>query len=158
MPSEQIRRRLAHDAGHMFDLVADIERYPEFLPGCREIAILGCESGQPPQVMTAEMKIGHRLISERFTCQVVLDRSRLAIDVDFIDGPFTELTNAWRFHQLGEGASEVEFTIDFTLKSRHLGLIVATLFDRVFMRFADAFETRADQLAIGTFKRRPEPA
>ena len=142
----------------MFDLVADIERYPEFVPGCRAIKVLGRNSAQGDHNIIAEMKIGHRLISERFTCKVALDRPGFAIDVDFIEGPFTRLTNAWRFYELGEGACEVEFTIDFALKSRHLGLIVGTLFDRVFMRFVDAFEARADQLATTGLTRRPEPA
>ena len=158
MPSEQIRRRLAHNAGHMFDLVADIERYPEFVPGCRGINVLNRKPALDPGSVIAEMKIGHRLITERFTCEVALDRPGLAIDVDFIDGPFTRLTNAWRFNELGEGACEVEFNIDFALKNRHLGLIVGTLFDKVFMRFVDAFEARADQLAICGLTRRPELA
>jgi coenzyme Q-binding protein COQ10 len=153
MPRERTRRRLAHEAGHMFDLVADVERYPDFVPGCRAITIRRRRGGAHPQDLVAEMVVGYGLITERFTCRVTLDRPALAIDVDFIDGPFTELSNAWRFHDLGDGTCEVDFTIDFKLTSRSLGRIVAVLFDRVFLRFVDAFEKRADALA-GAARRR----
>jgi coenzyme Q-binding protein COQ10 len=158
MPSQKITRRIAHDADHMFDLVADIERYPEFVPGCRAIRVLRRAAPAPVSSLVAEMRIGHRLVTECFTCRVKLDRPALAIDVDFIDGPFTELLNAWRFRRLSDGACEVDFRIEFALKSRRLGVIVGPLFDHVFLRFVDAFESRAAALAPAAFTRRPAPA
>lgn len=139
----------------MFDLVADIERYPGFVPGCRAITIRRRRGGAHPQDLVAEMVVGYGPLTERFTCRVTLDRPALAIDVDFIDGPFAELSNAWRFRDLGDGTCEVEFTIDFKLSSRSLGLVVGALFDRVFMRFVDAFEKRADDLAGASGRRSP---
>lgn len=158
MPSERITRRIGHDAGHMFDLVADIERYPEFVPGCRSIRVLRREEAAPVHNLVAEMRVGHRLITERFTCEVRLDRPALSIDVDFIDGPFTRLVNAWRFEPVSRSACEVDFRIDFELTSRRLGFVVGTLFDTVFMRFVDAFEKRAEELAPAELTGRPEPA
>ena len=158
MPSEQISRTLGYSAGHMFDLVADVERYPEFVPGCRSLRVLRRKHNGELESLSAEMVVGHKLITERFVCQVSLDRSNLAIDVDFVEGPFHKLMNEWRFRPLEPKRCEVDFSIDFELKSRGLGIIVGALFDRVFLRFVDAFEARADALARQALTGRQAPA
>lgn len=129
----------------MFNLVADIERYPEFVPGCRDLRVINrsCDS---LEIITAEMVIGYHMITERFTCTVVLDRPRLKIDVNFIKGPFKKLTNTWRFHFVNEHSCDVEFDIEFELSSQRLSFIIQSLFDRMFVNFVDAFEARADEL------------
>lgn len=152
MRRERIVRRVSHDAGRMFALVADVERYPEFVPGCRGLRVMRRERKGEIETVIAEMRVGYRFITERFTCRVRLDRPALAIDVEFIEGPFSELANHWRFTALGENTCEIAFEIEFELSSRRLGQIVAALFDRVFLRFVDAFERRADEVFT---RRRP---
>jgi coenzyme Q-binding protein COQ10 len=144
MPSERLVRRVPHSAGQMFDLVADMERYPEFLPGCRDLEVLSREESEGAVHLVVVMRVGYRRLTERFTSKVRADRGSLAIDVDYVDGPMHNLTNRWRFGDLEGGGSEIDFRIAFELKSRRLGLLVSALFDRVFLRFVDAFEKRAE--------------
>ena len=150
MPSFRNARRVAHRAEEMFDLVADVERYPEFLPLC-----LGTSVKRPvasaPAVLIADMDVGYRTVRERFTTRVTLDRQRLKILVDYVDGPFSHLENIWTFkpevkENLAITASRVEFFIDYELKSRMLGSLVGSMFDKAFRSFADAFVARADEV------------
>ena len=146
MPQEHLLRRVPQSAAQMFDLVADVERYPEFLPGCRGLRVVHRSGDRSAGTIVAEMKVGYKFITERFTCRITLDRSRSLIQVDYVDGPLSRLENAWQFRDLEEGGSEVDFTIAFELSSQRLGMIVNALFDRVFLRFVDAFEARAQSM------------
>ena len=92
------------------------------------------------------MSVGYKRIRETFTTQVILNRPELAIDVQYVDGPFKYLTNEWRFEPAGERACNVHFFIDYEFRSRTLGLMMGGMFDRAFNMFVQAFETRADEL------------
>ena len=133
----------------MFDLVADVERYPEFLPLCTALRVLR-RTAQGPDVETlvAEMSIGYRAISERFTTKVTLDRAQRDIHVSYVDGPFRYLENRWEFRPDGPDGSgcAVRFAIDYEFRSMALGLVMGAMFDRAFRRFTEAFETRADRV------------
>lgn len=130
----------------MFDLVADVDRYDEFVPGCRRITIRDRTVDGRIETVLAEMEIGHRLISETLPCRIRLDAEALAIDVDNTGGPLKTLENRWRFRKLDGDHCEVEFDIAFSLRSPVLGLVVGGLFERVFLKMVDAFEARADAL------------
>jgi coenzyme Q-binding protein COQ10 len=147
MPAFSSSRTVAHSAADMFDLVADVERYPEFVPLCQSLRIKRrTKSDEGVEVLVADMTVAYKLIRETFTSRVTLDRPRLVIHVEYLDGPFSRLDNRWEFHALGERRSEVKFHISYEFRSRALGLVMGAMFDAAFRRFADAFEARADAI------------
>ncbi len=145
MPSFTTTRQVAHSAADMFALVADIERYPEFVPMCEALRIRRkLASGEGVTSLMAEMSIGYKLIHETFTCRVALDRPRLTIHTEYIDGPFRFLENRWQFKDGPVPGSEVHFHIQYEFKSRTFALLAGAVFDTVFRKMAEAFETRAN--------------
>jgi coenzyme Q-binding protein COQ10 len=144
VPTFRTTRRVAHTPQEMFDLVADVEHYPAFVPLCEELRVRRrVQSGEGVETLVAEMAVGYKAISERFTSRVTLDRPRLRILVEYVNGPFSYLENRWSFVP-APGGSDVEFYITYEFKSRALGLLMGAMFDRAFRRFAEAFEERAD--------------
>jgi coenzyme Q-binding protein COQ10 len=145
MPTFRTRRRVRHAAGDMFELVADVERYPEFVPLCEKLVVRrrGPELDSHV-VLVADMTVAYKIFRETFTSKVTLDRAKLEILVEYLDGPFRSLENRWHFKPEGERASEVEFFIDYEFRSRTLGMLMGGVFEAAFRRFAEAFERRAD--------------
>jgi coenzyme Q-binding protein COQ10 len=130
----------------MFDLVADVNRYPEFLPLCESLNVMRrSQSGEGIETLVASMTVGYKAIRESFTSRVTLDRPRMRIVVEYVDGPFKYLENKWAFKTAPAG-SEVEFFINYEFKSFALGLVMGTVFDKAFRKFAEAFEQRADEI------------
>lgn len=147
MPQFEMKHIVKHTAEEMFNLVADIERYPEFLPLCEALKIRSRKERGDIELMVADMTVGYKAIRETFTTQVLLDKAHRVIDVKYIDGPFKYLDNRWRFEPEGDGAfSTVHFFIDYEFKSRILGALMGSMFDRAFRMFSDAFEKRADTI------------
>jgi len=147
MPSFRATRRVKHAADEMFDLVADVERYPEFVPLCERLKVKRrTDGGEGTQILVADMTVAYGPLRETFTSQVTIDRPRLAVLVEYLDGPFRQLENRWRFKPEGEKASTVEFFIAYEFRSRALGLLMGAVFDKAFRRFAEAFERRADRI------------
>ena len=147
MPSFRTTRRVTHKPEEMFDLVADVERYPDFLPLCTGLRVIRrTHDEQGRDVLVAEMSVGYRSISARFTTKVVLDRKSLDIHVSYINGPFRYLENHWEFRPGENGGSAVHFSIDYEFRSIALGLLMGAMFDRAFRRFTDAFESRANDV------------
>ncbi|TPI14627.1 type II toxin-antitoxin system RatA family toxin [Mesorhizobium sp. B3-1-9] len=143
MPKFEATRRVAHTPQEMFALVADIEAYPQFLPLCESLTVRSRKERDGRTILVADMSIGYKAIRETFTTQVLLNPAEHAIDVKYIDGPFKYLSNIWRFDPAG-GGCEVHFFIDYEFKSRILGAVMGTMFDRAFRMFSEAFEKRAD--------------
>jgi coenzyme Q-binding protein COQ10 len=127
----------------MFDLVADVERYPEFLPLCEGLRIRQRDAADGREILTADMTVGYKAIRETFTSRVTLLADERRINVAYVDGPFRFLDNRWMFHPRAEGGSEVEFYIAYEFKSKMFEMLVGGLFDAAFRRFAAAFEDRA---------------
>jgi coenzyme Q-binding protein COQ10 len=146
MPEFRTTRRVAHSAERMFDLVAEVERYPEFVPFCEMLQVRGRRRDGEREVLVADMSIGYKLVRETFTSKVTLDRPALEIRADYLDGPFRALENSWTFKPLPDGGSEISFCIQYEFRSRALAVLMGAMFDRVFRTFADAFEKRADQI------------
>ena len=145
MASFSTKRRVRHPASDMFALVADVESYPQFVPLCREMKVRRRTSGaNGTEVLIAEMTVAYRMIRETFTSRVTLDRANSRILVGYLDGPFSHMENRWTFQPAGEDACDVEFYIAYEFRNRMLGLIMGTMFDTAFRRFAEAFERRAD--------------
>jgi coenzyme Q-binding protein COQ10 len=129
----------------MFDLVADVECYPEFVPLCRSLKVKN-RIPQPEgvEILIANMTVAYKFVRETFTSRVTLDRPNLQILVEYLEGPFSNMENRWTFHSTGEQTCEVEFFISYEFKSRTLALLMGSMFDVAFRRFAAAFERRAD--------------
>ncbi len=147
MPAFSNSRLVQHSAAHMFDLVADVERYPEFVPLCQALRVKRrMRSDEDVEVLVADMTVAYKIVRETFTSRVMLDRPRLVIHVEYLDGPFSRLDNRWEFVAQGENACEVRFHISYEFRSRTLAALMGAMFDAAFQRFAGAFEARADEV------------
>jgi coenzyme Q-binding protein COQ10 len=146
MPELSTTRRVRHAASQMFDLVADVEQYPEFVPLCQSLRVRKRTKEGGKEIIVADMTIAYKLIRETFTSRVTLDRSNLEILVEYLEGPFRRLNNTWNFRSVEGRICDVKFFIAYEFRSRTLGLLMGAVFDAAFRRFAAAFERRADQV------------
>ena len=147
MPQFSTKRRVAHSAAEMFDLVADVEHYPEFVPLCRSLHVRQrTADGEGTEVIVADMTVAYRLIHETFTSRVTLDRKKLEILVEYLEGPFRKMNNRWRFQPAEAAGCDVEFFIIYEFRSRTLGVLMGAMFETAFRRFSAAFERRADHV------------
>ena len=147
MPQFTTTRNLRHSAADMFELVADVERYPEFVPLCSSLKVRRrIEGSEGVQILVADMTVAYKLIHESFVSRVTLDRPNLQVLVEYLDGPFSHLENRWTFRPTGERTCEVRFFISYEFRSRMLGMLLGSMFDLAFRRFATAFEARADKI------------
>ena len=122
-----------------------MERYPEFVPLCRALKVRQrISEPEGVEIVVADMTVAYQMVRQTFTSRITLDRPNLQILVEYLQGPFRNLENRWLFHPRGENSCEVEFFISYEFKSRMLGLLMGTMFDAAFRRFAAAFERRAD--------------
>jgi coenzyme Q-binding protein COQ10 len=146
MPSFSTKRHVPFSAQQMFAVVADVERYPQFLPLCTGLVVLTRQPhGAGGEELTARMSVGYQTIAESFTTRVVTRPAENRIDVSYLDGPFKHLENRWLFVDDATG-STVDFFIDYEFRSKLLGALAGAVFDRAFRRFAEAFEERAGQV------------
>jgi coenzyme Q-binding protein COQ10 len=129
----------------MFDLVADVERYPQFVPLCRSLKIRQ-RTPRPDgtEIVIADMTVSFKLVKETFTSEVTLDRPNLKITVRYLRGPFSNLENRWTFEPRADEACDVGFYIAYEFRNRMLAMLMGTMFDAAFARFSAAFEKRAD--------------
>src|SRR5882724_2432211 len=147
MPQFTTRRRARHSAADMFDLVADVESYPEFVPLCKALKVRQrTQTGEGIETIVADMTVSFKLVRETFRSRVTLDRPKLQILVEYLQGPFSRMQNRWSFTPSGDEACDIEFFIDYEFKSRMLGALMGSMFDVAFRRFTSAFERRADQV------------
>ncbi len=141
MPTHAERRILPHSPERLFDMIADVEKYPEFLPWCVATRVRKRDG----DVMTADMVIGFKIFREKFTSQVTCDRPR-RIDVLYFDGPFKYLNNHWIFEPHGDGHCEIDFYVDFEFRSRLMQKAIGVVFNEAVRRMISAFEDRARTL------------
>jgi coenzyme Q-binding protein COQ10 len=135
-------RILPHKPDQMFDLVADVAHYPEFLPWCVGARIRESR----PDMVLADLMIGFKMVREKFTSKVLLDRATRRIDVEYIDGPFRHLKNHWTFSDAPNGQCRIDFYLEFEFSSVVLQKLIGVLFHEAVRRMVGAFETRARQL------------
>lgn len=144
MPMFNSTRRVRHSPERMFALVADVEKYPLFLPLCEGLVVRRRTPRQAGgEILMADMTVGYKAIRETFTSRVTLDPANLKILVEYVDGPFRHLENRWSFKAI-DGGCEIGFFISYEFASRMLGLLMGAMFDKAFRKFAEAFERRAD--------------
>jgi coenzyme Q-binding protein COQ10 len=145
MPLHRETRILPYTAERMYEIVADIERYPDFLPWCEELEVLERESEGKLKYINAEMTIGYGGFHESYVSRVQLDRPALMIEARHVKGPFKRLDTRWRFVPLDNG-SEIHFLIVFAFKSTLLSGVANVAFGYVASRMAESFIARAKAL------------
>ena len=141
MPTHAETRVVRHRPELLFDMVADVERYPEFLPWCIGARI----KRRDGRVLLADLVIGYKMIRERFTSLVEPQPDSLRIDVTYTEGPFRYMNNHWVFTEHPEGCL-IDFYVDFEFKNRMLQSVIGLFFNEAVRRMVQAFETRADVL------------
>jgi coenzyme Q-binding protein COQ10 len=144
MPTIRVTRRVYHSADEMFDLVADVERYPAFVPLCRVHVIRSREKRVETEILTTDMTVAYRVFCETFTSHVTLDRGNGRILVESVNGPLRRLQTRWTFQSRPDGSCDVGFHLSYELASRTLAFLMGGIFDAAFSRFAQAFAQRAD--------------
>lgn len=141
MPGIREVRRMPWSAEQMFDLVADVARYGEFLPWVVATRVRSDSETE----MVADMLIGFNALREKFTSRVEKRRAEL-IKVHYVDGPLRDLDNVWVFSDCADGGCEVDFSVEFTFRNAVFEALAGQYFERAFRKMVDAFETRAEVL------------
>lgn len=144
MPTHAETRVLPYTPEQLFDLVADIQQYPKFLPWCIGARIRKREPHVRGELVVADLVIGFKMVREKFTSRVVLQADR-CIDVEYVEGPLSHLNNHWKFRDHPKGC-EVDFYVDFEFRSKMLQRLIGALFNQAFTRMVAAFEARARDL------------
>lgn len=141
MPTHAEKRVLPYSKEQLFDLVIDVEKYPQFLPWC-----IGCRVRKREEnLVVADMIIGFKVFRESFTSKVSHQRPD-RIDVAYTDGPFKYLNNHWIFNEMEDGSTEIDFFVDFEFRSRILQAAIGAVFGEAVKKMIAAFEARANQL------------
>ncbi|MBN9143903.1 coenzyme Q-binding protein COQ10 [Novosphingobium sp. SG751A] len=143
MPSIHETRRLPYSAKQMFDLVADVGRYGEFLPWVVATRVKSNDGRE----MVADMLVGFKMLREKFTSRVVFDAPR-ELTVHYLDGPMRDLDNVWKFRDV-DGGCELEFDVSFTFRNPLFESLAGQYFDKAFRKMVAAFEERAAKLYGG---------
>ncbi|HLJ53017.1 MAG TPA: type II toxin-antitoxin system RatA family toxin [Rhizomicrobium sp.] len=146
MTAHSETRIVPYTADLMFQVVADVEQYPKFLPWCVALRVLSRERVKNRDVLSAEMAVGYGALREKYTSRVILDPALRTIDVAQTSGPFRKLENHWRFTPLAEGC-RVDFSLAYEFRNRVLNAVAGAAFGKVYVKMADAFEARAKQLS-----------
>jgi coenzyme Q-binding protein COQ10 len=142
MPNFKTTRRVPFTPEQMFALVADVARYPEFLPFCEKLTVLSRAPTPTGETLDADMQVGYGPVRETFRSRVGLIPSRNEITSTSIAGPFAHMNNVWRFTP-APGGCDIAFSIDYSFRNALLGMLVGSMFDTAFRRYAEAFERRA---------------
>ena len=148
MPTHAEQRSLPYSAKQLYDLVADVASYPEFLPWCIAVRINSRKTLAPDDnsvLLEADMVIGFKIFREKFTSHIQCQHPD-RIDVTYSDGPFRYLNNHWVFRPINEASCEIDFFVDFEFKSLILQKAIGLIFNEAVQKMVDAFETRADSL------------
>ena len=146
MPTHAEKRRMPYSAQEMYDLIADVPAYPEFLPWCSGARIRARREDGMAQVLDADLVISFKVFRERFGSRVTLRPDQSTIDVEYLDGPFKYLKNHWHFIPVSDTECEVDFFVDFEFKSKTLQAIIGVVFNEAMRRIVRAFEQRAEAL------------
>ena len=145
MPTHTEKRIMPYTAKQMYDLVADVETYPDFLPWCAATRIRKVTKDSHKTIIEADLIIAFKVFRERFGSRVTLKAEKFSIDVEYLDGPFKYLNNHWIFRDV-DGGCEADFFVDFEFKSRVLQALIGVVFNEAMQRIVKAFKMRADDL------------
>ena len=147
MPKHFEKKIVNFTAKQMFELVADIDNYREFLPWCNDSKIIEITNiDNEKKTLIADLEIGYKDLVYTYRSNVLLNNQELTIKVDFIHGPFKNLDNSWIFKKIDDQSCEIEFFIDFELNVGVLNLLISKFFDKAFKKMVNSFENRANQI------------
>ena len=146
MPRHAETRELPYTAAQMYDLVADVESYPKFLPWTAAARVREREDRGDHEVMLADLVISFKVFRENFGSKVVLWPGEHRIETEYLDGPFRHLESEWRFEDLPSGGCRVSFWVDFAFRNLLLGRVIGVVFNEAMQRVVVAFERRAKAL------------
>jgi coenzyme Q-binding protein COQ10 len=147
MPKHFEKKIVNFTAKQMYELVADIDNYREFLPWCNDSKIIEVTNiDNEKKTLIADLEIGYKDLVYTYRSNVLLDNQELTIKVDFVHGPFKNLDNSWIFKKIDDQSCEIEFFIDFELNVGVLNLLISKFFDKAFKKMVNSFENRANQI------------
>jgi coenzyme Q-binding protein COQ10 len=147
MPKHFEKKIVNFTAKQMYELVADIDNYREFLPWCNDSKIIEITNiDNEKKTLIADLEIGYKDLVYTYRSNVLLDNQELTIKVDFVHGPFKNLDNSWIFKKIDDQSCEIEFFIDFELNVGVLNLLISKFFDKAFKKMVNSFENRANQI------------
>lgn len=146
MPTHADSRVLPYGADQMYDLVADVASYPDFLPWCAAARVRSRRVDGAKEILEADLVISFKVFRERFGSRVTLDEKQHRIDTEYLDGPFKYLQSYWLFTDQAEGGCRVEFFVDFEFRNAILQRLIGVVFHEAMQRIVRAFETRAGVL------------
>jgi coenzyme Q-binding protein COQ10 len=146
MPTHAEKRHLPYSAQQMYDLVADVSSYPQFLPWCAACRIRKRTPADGGEVIEADLVISFKVFREKFGSRVTLKPEKHRVDVAYLEGPFKYLNNHWHFTDSPDGGCDVDFFVDFEFKSPLLQSIIGVVFNEAMQRIVRAFEQRAEAL------------
>jgi coenzyme Q-binding protein COQ10 len=146
MPTHSETRHLPYSAQQMYDLVADVERYPEFLPWTAAARVRSVRDDGERKVMLADLVISFKVFRERFGSRVTLWPEKRKIDTEYLDGPFSKMVSNWGFAEAEDGGCDVSFNVDFEFRNRLLQTTATIFFNDAMQRVVRAFERRAAEL------------
>jgi coenzyme Q-binding protein COQ10 len=146
MPAHSETRRLPYTAEQMYDLVADVDSYPQFIPWIAAARVRSVKPEGEAEVMLADLVVGFRMFREKFLSRVTMWEETRRIDTEYIEGPFRHMHSRWEFRDVEGGGSEVHFDVDFEFRNRLLQGAAGLFFQDAMTRIVRAFEARADML------------
>lgn len=146
MPTHAEKRVMPYSAQQMYDLIADVRRYPEFLPWVAACRVRGSRALPDGEVLDADLVVSFKVFREKFGSRVTLMPEQYRIDVEYLEGPFRYLNNHWKFEPLGPDRCEVDFFVDFEFRSAILQRLIGVVFNEAMQRIVRAFERRAEEL------------
>ena len=146
MPKQEEKQIVSYTRDQMFDLVSNIDEYKEFLPWCNDSKIISRERFDDYEVVIADLEIGYDQFVYTYRSEVKLSKDKSFINVKNLDGPFKYLTNEWKFADIDENNSEIEFMIDFELNLSLLDVLMKKFFNLAFQRMVSAFIDRAKEI------------
>ncbi|MEL7164290.1 MAG: type II toxin-antitoxin system RatA family toxin [Pseudomonadota bacterium] len=145
MPTHSETRFLPYTPQQMYDLVADVSAYPQFIPWCAAARVRKVTPHGNTEVMEADLVISFKVFRERFGSCVVLHPDDMKIDTEYLDGPFRYMKSNWSFAE-ADGGCNVSFFVDFEFKNAILQGIIGVVFNEAMQRIVRAFERRAATL------------
>ena len=146
MPKQEESKTVNYSKDQMFDLVADIDRYDEFLPWCNNSKIINTSIKDDIKIVIADLEIGYDQFVYTYRSEVKLHKDKSEINVRNLDGPFKYLENNWKFETVNESRCEIQFKIDFELNITLFDILMRKFFDLAFQKMVDAFISRANEI------------
>ena len=146
MPKQEESKTVSYTKDQMFDLVADIDRYDEFLPWCNNSKIISAKKEGDKKIVIADLEIGYDQFVYTYRSEVELHEDKSQINVRNLDGPFNYLENIWKFTEINERECEIKFSIDFELNISLLDILMKKFFDMAFQKMTEAFIERAKDI------------